>query len=163
MAARRTVSAAELDGTEPLDQSELRRHAGYFLARARFIAFRAFEDHIGKACGLSPVEFSLMVLLGSNSNVTQKRLSRTLGVAQPNMTGILRSLEERKLVERTRAEADKRVQFVTLTPAGTKLLRQAGVAGKDMDKSWLGRLSNAEQAMLIELLEKISLVTPLEE
>lgn len=152
----------EPDGSEPLDQSELKKHPGYFLARARFIAFRTFEQHIGQLCDVRPVEFALMVLLGSNQHVTQKRLAQTLGVAQPNMTGLLRRLEERGLLERTRAEKDKRVQYITLTTAGAKLLRQAVAAGKDMDKGWLRRLSNGEQAILIELLEKLTL-SPAEE
>lgn len=145
-----------------MDQSELKKHPGYFLARARFIAFRTFDQHIGEIHQLRPVEFALMVLLGSNREVTQTQLSQALGVAQPNMTGVLRRLEARDLLERTRAERDKRVQFITLTAAGTKLMRQAIAAGKGMDKGWLGRLSNAEQAMLVELLEKVTLATPAE-
>jgi DNA-binding MarR family transcriptional regulator len=147
----------EPDGAEPLDQTELKKHAGYFLARARFVAFRAFEQHIGAICDLRPVDFALMVLLYSNDHVTQKRLCYALGVAQPNMTGLLRRLESRGLLQRTRGEKDKRVQYITLTAVGSTLLREAMAAGKDMDRGWLGRLSNAEQGMLIELLEKVTL------
>ncbi len=147
---------AEPDSSEPLDQTELKKHPGFFLARARFVAFRSFEKHIGAACGLRPVEFTLLALLGSNQYVTQKRLGATLGVAQPNMTSLLRRLEARELLERTRAESDKRVQYITLTSAGAKLLRQAAAAGQEMDKEWRRWLSNAEQGMLVELLGKIS-------
>lgn len=157
------TNPSALDGAQALDQSELKKHPGYFLARARFIAFRTFDQHIGAVYELRPVEFALMVLLGSNQAVTQKQLSQTLGVAQPNMTGVLRRLEGRGLLERTRAEKDKRMQFITLTRAGTKLMQQAIAAGKGMDKGWLGRLSNAEQAMLVELLEKVTLAAPAEE
>lgn len=153
----------EPDGSGPLDQSELREHVGYFLARARFIAFRTFDRHIGEGFQLRPVEFALLVLLGSNRYVTQKQLAQSLGVAQPNMTGLLRRLEERGLIERTRAQKDKRMQFITLTAAGTKLTRQAVAAGKGMDQGWLRRLSKAEQAMLVELLEKVALAGPAEE
>ena len=51
----------------------------------------------------------------------------------------------------------KRVQYITLTAAGSRLLKQALAAGKDMDAGWLQSLSSAEQAMLVELLEKITL------
>ena len=157
------ASAPEPQGSRALDQSELKKHAGYFLARARFIAFRTFHQHIGDAYDLKPAEFALMVLLGSNRDVTQKQLSRSLGIAQPNMTGILRRLEERRLIERTRAEADRRMQFITLTASGTRLIRQAIAAGKGMDKGWLGKLTPAEQAMLVELLEKVTLASSAEE
>ncbi|MDB5874971.1 MAG: uncharacterized protein JWQ07_4413 [Ramlibacter sp.] len=158
--AKSAASPADSSGLQPLDQSELKKHPGYFLARARFIAFRTFEQHIGELHDLRPVEFALMVLLGSNRQATQKQLSQALGVAQPNMTGVLRRLEGRGLLERTRAEADKRMQYITLSPAGTKLLQQANAAGKGMDKVWLGGLTKAEQAMLVELLEKVTIARP---
>lgn len=157
------ASATEPDGLRPLDQSELKKHPGYFLARARFVAFRTYEEHIGGIYDLRPVEFALMVLLASNGQATQKQLSQALGVAQPNMTGVLRRLEGRGLLARTRAEKDKRMQFITLSAAGTKLLAEARAAGKGMDKGWLGGLSKAEQAMLVELLEKVTVARPSEE
>jgi DNA-binding MarR family transcriptional regulator len=158
--AKKTASAAQPNGSGRLDQSELKKHPGYFLARARFAAFRTYEQHIGEALDLRPVEFSLMVLLASNQQATLTQLSQALGVAQPNMTGILRRLEGRGLLERTRAEKDKRMQYITLSTEGTKLLRQARAAGKDMDRDWLGGLTAAEQGMLVELLEKITIARP---
>jgi DNA-binding MarR family transcriptional regulator len=148
-------SPAQPGGT--LDQSELKKYPGYFLARARFIAFRTFERHVGAVYDLRPVEFSLMLLLASNMQVTQSQLSAALGVAPPNMTGVLRRLESRGLIARKRAEADKRMQFIELTGTGSSLLEQAHAVGKTMDKAWMGKLTRAEQAMLLELLSKVSL------
>lgn len=120
---------AVLLGTGPADAATAISPG--LLPRARFIALRTFEQHIGQACDLRPVEFALLVLVGSNQHVTQKRLAYSLGVAQPNMTGLLRRLEERGLLERSRAEKDKRVQYIALTKTGAKLLRQAVTVGKD--------------------------------
>jgi DNA-binding MarR family transcriptional regulator len=153
--ARQVQSPAQPGGT--LDQSELKKYPGYFLARARFIAFRTFERHVGAVYELRPVEFSSMLLLRSNAEVTQSQLSVALGVAPPNMTGILRRLESRGLIERKRAEADKRMQFIALTAKGSSLVEEAHAVGKTMDKAWMGKLSRAEQAMLLELLGKVSL------
>lgn len=156
--AKQVGGAAQPGGT--LDQSELKKYPGYFLARARFMAFRTFERHVGAVYELRPVEFSLMLLLRSNADVTQSQLSVALGVAPPNMTGILRRLESRGLVERKRAEADKRMQFIALTATGTSLVEEAHAVGKTMDKAWMGKLTRAEQAMLLELLGKVSLNSP---
>jgi DNA-binding MarR family transcriptional regulator len=161
--ARRSANGGDTAGTRPLDQTELKRHPGYFLARARFIAFRTFHRHVGEQHQLKPVEFSLLVLLGSNTDVTQTQLSQALGVAQPNMTGILRRLEARGLLQRTQSDSDRRMQFITLTAAGNKLTKQALASTKGMDRGWLGRLSSAEQAMLLELLEKVTFNAPVEE
>ena len=158
--AKKTAIPAASNGSDRLDQSALKQYAGYLLARARFIAFRTYEAHIGAVHDLRPVEFSLMVLLEGNGQATQKQLSLALGVAQPNMTGVLRRLEGRGFLDRTRGEKDKRMQFITLSPAGAKLLRQANAAGKGMDNAWLGNLTKAEQAMLMELLEKVTIARP---
>ncbi|MBC5765430.1 MarR family winged helix-turn-helix transcriptional regulator [Ramlibacter albus] len=142
--------------TEPLKQEELRRHAGYLLALTRFQAFRNFARHIGGPYELRPVEYSILILLDTNENVAQNQLAQTLGVAAPNMTGILHRLEGRGLVERVRAETDRRVQFIELTAKGRKVVREAAAVSKTMDKEWLARLSRAEQAMLMELLAKLA-------
>jgi DNA-binding MarR family transcriptional regulator len=157
---KQTTRETAPSGNGRLDQSELKKHLGYFLARARFIAFKTYEEHVGQGHDLRPVEFSLMILLASNKQATLTQLSQALGVAQPNMTGILRRLEGRGLLERTRGEKDKRMQFITLSTEGAKLLRQARAASKDMDKGWLGRLTPAEQARLVELLEKVTFARP---
>ena len=142
---------------QALDQSELKRYPGYLFARARYIAFRTFEQNIGAEYELKPVEFSLMLLVSGNREVTQAQLAQALGVAPPNMTGIFKRLEARGLVQRTPAERDKRMQFITLTRAGAALTARAHAIGKTMDKAWLGSLSKGEQAMLLELLEKVAI------
>lgn len=139
-----------------LNQDDLARHPGYLLARSRWQAFRNFEAHVGARFELRPVEYSILVLLASNEDVSQVQLAQTLGIAAPNMTALLHKLEARGLVERRRSEADRRRQTIVLTPAGRKLVKNASAAGKDMNKGWLDRLTPAEQAMLMELLHKLS-------
>jgi DNA-binding MarR family transcriptional regulator len=139
-----------------LKQQELRKHPGFLLARTRWQAFRIFHEHIGNPFELKPVEYSILMLLSENDQVSQRQLADALDVAAPNMTGILHRLEERGLVERQRAEADRRVQYIVLTAKGAKLLKQANLAGKEMDKDWMGRLSPGEAATLLELLGKLA-------
>lgn len=138
-----------------LDQRELRRFPGYLLARSRYVAFKAFESAVRESCNLRPVEFSVLLLIAGNEDVTQGQLSQALGVAPPNMTGILRRLEQRALLERERAARDARQQHLSLTPAGQGMVREAQAAIRQADRVWLQRLSRAEQAMLMELLEKL--------
>lgn len=143
-------------GNGALDQTELSRYPGYLLARARWQAFRNFERNIGRPLSLRPVEYSILLLLHTNHGASQRQLAQALGVAAPNMTGILRRLQERGLIERVRAEEDRRMQSITLSAKGRKLLQRARDAGRDMDTAWLARLSPGEQALLMELLAKLS-------
>lgn len=139
----------------PLDQSELVKYPGYLTALARFHTNRNFMRHIGEPFRLRPVEFSILVLLSSNENVAQAQLAQALGVAAPNMTALLHGLEGRGIVERQRAESDRRVQYIVLTPKGRRLLAEAVAAGRSMDKPTFSNLSRAEQGMLLELLGKM--------
>lgn len=142
-----------------LDETEIQKYPGYLLARSRWQAFRAYERHIGRPFELRPVEFSILVLINSNREVSQSQLAQVLGVAAPNMTGILRRLEARGLIERARSETDKRIQHIVLSREGVRLIGEAVAAGKDMDQPWLGRLTPAEQGMLLELLGKLARAT----
>jgi DNA-binding MarR family transcriptional regulator len=96
-----------------------------------------------------------LLLVDTNTDVSQTQLAQALGVAAPNMTTILRRLEGRNLLARVQSPSDRRIQHIVLTPQGKELLADAVDAGRSMDKNWMSRLSGAEQAMLMELLGKL--------
>ena len=149
-------TASDRNGSaRTLDSRELKKFPGYLLARARYVAFKTFEQAVRESCELRPVEFSILLLISTNENVTQSQLAQALGVAAPNMTGMLRRLQERKLVERERSETDARQQHLALTPEGRHVLDTAYAQARNADKSWMNRLSKAEQGILLELLDKL--------
>jgi DNA-binding MarR family transcriptional regulator len=153
--ATRTAPERSANG-RALDQRELKKFPGYLLARARFVAFKTFEQAVRDSCELRPVEFSIMLLISTNQDVTQSQLAQALGVAAPNMTGILRRLQHRKLVERERSETDARQQHLALTAEGQRVLDTAYAQARNADKGWMNRLSKAEQGIFLELLDKLT-------
>lgn len=139
-----------------LDQRELKKFPGYLLARARYLAFKTFEQAVRESCELRPVEFSILLLISTNQDVTQSQLAQALGVAAPNMTGILRRLQQRELVARERSETDARQQHLALTAEGQRVLDTAYAQARNADKGWMNRLSKAEQGIFLELLDKLT-------
>lgn len=139
-----------------LDARELKKFPGYLLARARYVAFKAFEQAVRDHCELRPVEFSILLLISTNQDATQSQLAQALGVAAPNMTGILRRLQQRELVARERSQADARQQHLALTAEGRRVLDLAYAQARNADKGWMNRLSKAEQGILLELLDKLT-------
>ncbi|MBS0343014.1 MAG: MarR family transcriptional regulator [Proteobacteria bacterium] len=129
---------------------------GYNLAQACIPSFAIYEEAIGGPLQLRQVEFTILVLVSSNENVTQKSLSLALDIAAPNLTVILDRLDRRGLVRRVRSETDRRAQHVQLTAKGRTLTRKATQAAEQMEDALLGQLSRAEQAMLFELLQKVA-------
>ena len=151
-----SADAAAAPSHHPLDQGALRHVLGYQISLADIPSKKLFFRYIGEPLRLRPVEFSLLVLVRSNRDVTQKQLGQALSLSAPNLTLLLDKLEERGVLVRERSELDRRVQHVRLTPAGEDITRRALEASHPMEREWSRVLSDAEKAMLSELLQKIA-------
>jgi DNA-binding MarR family transcriptional regulator len=134
----------------------LATNIGYHIAQAEVTTMRLYYSHIGEPLALRPVEYSLLMLLLANDELTPKQLSQALALPAPSLTMLVDRLHERGLVDRMRSETDRRSQRVLLTPEGRRLAVQASERSPDMDAELDGVLSQGEQMMLTELLLKVA-------
>jgi DNA-binding MarR family transcriptional regulator len=149
-------SAGETTPEARLEEGELYGLLGYQVAQASVTTFAAFERSAGAAHDLRPGEFTVLLLVKSNPDVTPSRLARALAVTAPNITAWINRLEQRGLVRRILGVQDKRNQHLRVTADGARLGSKAVAAILHEEKqAWPG-LSAAEQGMLIELLHKVS-------
>jgi DNA-binding MarR family transcriptional regulator len=139
-----------------LDHSALDAVLGYQLSLADVPSKRLYFKHIGERFRLRPVEYSLLVLVMSNRDVTQKQLGQALALPAPNLTLLLDKLAERGLLARERSASDRRVQHVRLTAQGDKLARQAQARVPAMEREWLRVLKPEEKEVLAALLKKMA-------
>ncbi|WP_298927991.1 MarR family transcriptional regulator [uncultured Ramlibacter sp.] len=139
-----------------LDHSRMTRLLGYNLAQASVPSNKVFDKHIAKVYALKQVEFTILQLASSNRDLSSKQLALALNIPAPNLSVILDRLQARELLKRTRSEADRRVQFIRLTAKGTSLANKADATASQMEQELLRHLSDAEQAMLFELLRKVA-------
>ena len=129
---------------------------GYQITQANVSSRKVFTRHIGEPYKLSPVEFTILMLVAHNRDATQKQLSQALAVSAPNVTALIDRMNERDLLKRVRNETDRRSQHVRLTRKGAALVREAREVSLTMERDLLRHLSEAERAMLIELLQKVA-------
>lgn len=129
---------------------------GYHIAQAKVTTYEAFDRHIGKPFTLRKVEFSLLMLLQANRALSPKQLGSTLTLTAPTLTMLLDRLQDRGLIRRDRNPADGRSQHIVLTDAGRRLARDSTAAAVTMERELQRGLSQAEHAMLIELLAKLA-------
>lgn len=155
-AQNKTDKADSGSAPHALDQSLLAHVLGYNLAQATIPTHKIFFKNIGQPLKLRPVEFTILMLLMSNCDVTQKQLCQTLAVTAPNVTILLDRMQERGLVTRVRSETDRRSQHILLSDKGRTLARRAYEISLTMENEPLRHLSMAERAMLIELLQKVA-------
>lgn len=139
-----------------LDQSRLAHTLGYAIARAAVTTNSLFSQSVGETLGLRPVEFTLLQLILSNPNTTQKRLCDLLRVPAPQMTLILDRLLERGWVVRERDANDRRALHLRLTPGGAQLAEQSLTALRSAEQALDGVLTGGERLLLQELLAKVA-------
>jgi DNA-binding MarR family transcriptional regulator len=151
--AAEAKSARALDR---LDESTVWHILGYRLAQASILMRGVFNQHVGEPLNLRTVDFTLLMLLLANEDVTPSQISRTLAMSAPNLTQLLDRLAERGLVARERSPHDRRVQHIRLTRTGRTLAKKAHEISLGMEQETLSHLSDAERAMLLELLQRVA-------
>jgi DNA-binding MarR family transcriptional regulator len=137
-----------------LDDSALQHLVGYAASRAALELRKVFASHIAPF-DLRVAEFTILMLVATNGDVNQKQLGRALDISPPNMAVTLDRMVECGWVERVRSTHDRRAQHIHLTANGRALAERARRVSMTMEEHALASLSQAERALLIELLRKI--------
>ncbi len=137
-----------------LDDSAMHGLLGYSVAKADISLRRAFLE-VGKALEVRPAEYSAMVVLASNDDVSPGALGRALSISAPNLAVMLERLEARSLISRTTRKEDRRGHVIKLTNAGKQLVKRGKVLEPLAESKVTARLTPAERALLVELLQKL--------
>ena len=125
---------------------------GYRLRLAQQAVFRDFARTIPEA---SPGRVGILLLIEANPGVTQSRLAQAVGLDRSTLVGVLHALEGRTLLERRRGE-DRRTNGLWLTRAGQALVASLKRRIRTHERRVAARLSAAERAQLLALLEKLA-------
>lgn len=94
----------------------------------------------------------LRILRGAGKEITVKSVKERMIRKSPNATRLMDKLCDKKLIERSRSEYDRRVVFVKISKSGLHLLDQ--IDFKDFDNK-IQNLTIQEAKMLYKLLDKI--------
>jgi len=124
---------------------------GYRLRVAQQTVFRDFARSIPEA---SPGRVGILLLIDANPGVTQSRLAQAVGIDRSTMVGVLHGLQARELIERRRGE-DRRTNGLWLTRTGRALVASLKQRIRIHERRVASRLSAAERAQLLALLEKL--------
>lgn len=125
---------------------------GYRLRLAQQVVFRDFSASVPE---ISPGRVGILLLVDANPGVTQSRLAEAVSLERSTMVGVLHALEGRALIERRRG-ADRRTNGLWLTPEGCTLVARLKRRIQVHERRVAARLSPAERAQLIGLLEKLA-------
>lgn len=123
-----------------------------------------WQREIKKALAPFGITHSQFVILASihwmtlhKTEVTQIALSAHTKIDPMTTSTVLRTLQEKKLVQREEHATDTRAKVVVLTDAGKKLIKQAVVAVESFDETFfrvLGSKTAAFNQKLQQLLQQ---------
>jgi len=122
------------------------------------IAFRSFSRALEKRTlpyGVTAGQWRFLRVLWREDGLTQRELSRRVGMREPTTVTALKSLEKSGFVRRKQSEDDRRKIHVFLTPAAKKLQGVLAPCVAEVNEIALRGLSPDEVATLRRLLQHV--------
>ena len=128
---------------------------GLRLNQAARIVERAFDDALAEAGGTLPV-WLILLNLKIRRPGTQRELAEAVGIREATLTHHLNAMDASGLVARTRDDANRRVQVVTLTEAGEAAFLRLRTAAIAFDAELTAGIASADLATIATLLARLA-------
>jgi DNA-binding MarR family transcriptional regulator len=141
--------------TPGFDTSIVSGIIGYRLRRAQVAVFQQFTARFAEF-ELTPAEYSVLALIGSNPGSKQAQVGDALGIKRANFVALINGLEARGLTERREADGDRRSNALFLTTAGERLIERANAVQTEFEADMVERLGGPKvRDQLLALLNKL--------
>jgi len=109
--------------------------------------------------GLSPSQVSALTTIAMHGPLTLGRLAEQERVAPPSVTKVVAKLEEAGLVERRLDDRDRRVAWVSISPAGATLLAKMRQRKTVWLAARLAELDETDRLRLGDALDALDALT----
>jgi DNA-binding MarR family transcriptional regulator len=142
----------KVEPKRPLDSSIA------FLVRALARAVgRALGDRI-EPYGIGVPGWLLLRAIAENEGLSQRELSKLLGVMEPSSLELLLKLEEQGLVVRKRSTSDRRKVEIRLSPKGHALFDELWPHAEAVNEEINAFGTKEEVQQLVHLLQKLRVI-----
>jgi MarR family transcriptional regulator for hemolysin len=128
---------------------------GLRLAQASRTVERAFDAALAEADGSLPV-WLILLNLKVRRPANQRELAEAVGITGATLTHHLNAMDAHGLVDRTRDDANRRVQVVTLTEAGEAAFLRLRAAAVAFDARLRAGFAEADLASLDAQLHRLA-------
>jgi len=134
----------------------LEAQIGHVLRRAHQRATQIFMAELGDRFQMTPTQYAALIKLYELGEQSQNRLGRLTAMDPATIQGVVKRLEERRLVERSGDPDDRRRSTLRVTEAGAALAREMLPFGRRVTEVTLERLGAAERAEFLVLLQRLA-------
>ena len=122
------------------------------------LTFRSFSRALEKrtlAHGVSAAQWRFLRVLWLEEGLTQRELSRRVGLREPTTVIAIKGLEKSGLVRREANSTDRRKAHVYLTPEGKALQKELHPYIEEVHEIATRSLTDSQVGMLRELLRSV--------
>lgn len=140
-------------GHLPLDFRAMAAVSNLF--RASVAVRRRMEAEVLAADRLSWTAFVVLWVLWVWGEIESRDLAAAVGISRPTATGVVTTLEGRRLVRRRRGAGDRRLVLVSLTPSGRRTIEWLFPRFNQEEAAVTAHLTPAQQETLAALLRSV--------
>jgi len=128
---------------------------GFQLRKAHQRATSVFLARFGEP-DMTPTQWAALVKLSDAGGASQNQLGRLTAMDPATIQGVVRRLEERRLVERAADPADRRRSMLKLTESGEALVARLRGKAHEVSRAILEPLDATDRATFLRLLRALT-------
>jgi len=134
-------------------QYELDKQIGYKLRLAQQRHVEIFSKELPD---ITPTQFSVMVRLRDDPNLSQNHLGRLVHMDAATTKGVVDRLIDRGWLQSKPSSVDRRRRNISLTARGSEFIDYAVMAAATVSEETLKPLNSSEQRQLLSLLDRLN-------
>ena len=130
------------------------RQLEFLLVEVVRLQLRVYNGRF-RATGLNQSQVAALVHLDRVEELSQTDLAARLGMRKAAAGTLIDGLEGKGLVERTRGREDRRLQLVSITDDGRRIVDQVDHMGEELGIGLRQGISREERTQLVSILQRI--------
>jgi MarR family transcriptional regulator, lower aerobic nicotinate degradation pathway regulator len=138
----------------PADTFDLQHTVGHLVRRTHQLHNLLFSQ-VTAGCDITSPQFAALRTIEAFPELEQNGLSEIIAYDRTTIGGLIDRLEAKGLVQRSVGEHDRRTKLLTLTRAGSALLKEVSPKVRSIQSRLLAPLSAGERKEFLALLERI--------
>jgi DNA-binding MarR family transcriptional regulator len=130
------------------------RQLEFLLAEVVRLQLRVYNGRF-RATGLNQSQVAALIHLDRVEEISQTELAERLGMQKAAAGTLIDGLEGKGLVERTRGREDRRLQLVSISDAGRRLVDEVDHMAEALGTALRQGVSREERAQLVSILQRL--------
>lgn len=138
------------------DEFDLRDFLPFLLNQAAEASSLEFKQVYKNRYGMLRTEWRVLFHLGNYGEMTARDIGQRASIHKTKISRAVQKLEQRRFLRRDRDENDRRIERLSLTPAGQTAYRELRSIAQTYDTKLAAQFTTGEAALLRMMLRRLS-------